>query len=152
MGLPWPVSLGSRILTRYDFRAALMLPEASAFEERVRRHAFHLLAEPASVDIHHCVVGLVRRAAQGVRHEDDAEAPVNSAHHGCEHADVGFAAGDNDSVRSCASQQLVQIAPGPGGIDMLVEEAGGRANRASSGTTSIMSAPSSSMVIDAQRA
>jgi hypothetical protein len=122
-----------------------------AFEERVCRHAFHLPAEPVRVDIHHCVVGLVCRAAQGVRYEDDAEAPVDSAHHGCEHADVCLAAGDDDGIDPGASQLLVQITPGPRGIDMLVDEAGGGgANRASSGTTSILSAPSSSMVIDAQ--
>jgi hypothetical protein len=86
-----------------------MLPDAPTFDERVCRHAFHLLAESVRVDIHHRVVSFVRRAAQGVRYEDHAEAPIDGAYHGCEHADVGFAAGDYDGVYAGAAQLLVHV-------------------------------------------
>ena len=76
-----------------------------AIEQGLRGDGFDLLAETVHVDIHHGVVGFVGRAAKRIGDEDDAEAPVDRAQHGGQHADIGFAAGDDDGIdpalRSC---------------------------------------------------
>ena len=143
-GCPLPVSFGRRICTRCDGLELMRLCAAALpgqLSRRVsRRDGLDLLAEPIHVDIHHGVVGFIRRAAKSVGHEDDAEAPVDRAQHCGEHADVGFAAGDDDGVDTGAAQLLVQVAAGPGGIDMLVEGAG-RGNELSRGPEPARSFP-----------
>src|SRR6185369_6404786 len=95
-----------------------------AGEEGLSRDGFDLLAKPVHVNVHHGVVGFIRRAAKSIGHEDDAEAPVDRAEHRRKHADVGFAARDYDRVDPGAAQLLVEVAAGPRGIDLLVEQAG----------------------------
>ena len=95
-----------------------------AFKQGLRRDGFDLLAEAVHIDIHHGVVGFVRRTAKRIRDKDDAEAPVDRAQHGGQHADIGFAAGDDDGVDPGAAQLLVEVAPGPGRVDVFVEGAG----------------------------
>ena len=104
-----------------------------AFEKQFSRDGFDLLAEAVHIDIHHRVVGFIGRAAKCVGDEDDAKAPVDRAEHGREHADIGFAACDDDGVDPGAAQLLVEIASGPGRINMLVVCAGRGNKLASSG-------------------
>ena len=68
----------------------------------------------------------VRRTTKRVRYEDDPESPIDRPEHRAEHTDIGFAAGDDDSVNPIASQQAVQVATDPRRIDMLVKYPGRR--------------------------
>src|ERR1700710_2561426 len=91
------------------------------FQERFGRHRLNLLAEPAHVDIHHGVMRLVGRTAQRVLYEDDAKTPVDGAEHGAEDTDICFPARDNDRVDAAATQLQVEVAAGPGRVDVFVE-------------------------------
>jgi hypothetical protein len=77
-----------------------------AFEQRLGSDGFDLLSEAVHIDVHHGVVGFIRRTAKRVGDEDNAEAPVDRAKHGRQHADIGFAAGDDDGVDPGAAQLL----------------------------------------------
>ena len=63
---------GACVMRLYAGRA---LP---AFQKRLGRNGFNLLAEAVHVNIHHGVVGFIGRTAQGIGNEDDAEAPVDA--------------------------------------------------------------------------
>ena len=82
---------------------------------------------------------LVSRAAKRIGDENDAEAPVDRAEYGREHADIGFAAGDDDRIDAGFAQLRVKIASRPGRVDVLVEDARGRDELREIRTRSIMS-------------
>ena len=56
------------------------------------------LAKTGVIEAQQHVVSLVRRAAHGIAHDDDAVTKVNRAQHGRQHADVGFRSRDNQRV------------------------------------------------------
>lgn len=50
------------------------------------------------INVHHGVMRLVRRTTQRVGDEDNAKSPVNGAKDRAQHADIGFSAGDDNSL------------------------------------------------------
>jgi hypothetical protein len=71
-------------------------------------------------------VRFIGGTAQRIRDEDDAKAPVDCTQDCRKHADIGFAAGNNDRIDAGAAQLPVKIAPCPRRVDMLVKSPRGR--------------------------
>jgi hypothetical protein len=95
--------------TRTKGALAGVISVAPVLQYFVGCRSLDLLGIPLMIKGEHRLVSSIGRTANSVRHYDNPEAQVNGSENGCEHAHIGFAAGDHKGVDTTVIEMTVKI-------------------------------------------